>query len=865
MKISTILRKVIPAILFIVIITHTYWSFTNSSGPMGGYSHAPSDSYCGTSGCHTPASSGSNFFTNSSDITLDNGLGTFVYKPGVTYTMKMTVTRPGHVKFGFQLTALDSAKHKMAGSFTITNSATTQTKTNFAATRTYVEHTYNGTSGTNTISWSFKWTAPKPAVGPVVFYCISNATNNDGSSYGDTIVAKEFTFHLDTSGLPAPKFSYYPLSPCTGDTVHFVDSSTNSPTSWAWTFQNGSPGTSALQGPACVFNNPGKDSVTLTVTNGNGTSKALRKYINITQLPADSVSVSGSTTLCQGSILKLKASAGLSYLWSTNDTTQSINVTSGGSYSVKVSNGNCVTQSKTIVVTLVPKPIVSISRSKDTACGGDSVTFTATSGLSNYNFYQNGVSVQDGPMNTYVATNLQNKDSFYVVAQNLQGCQSDPSNKVTVAVPAPLGTPAPSCNTVTTTSILFTWGQVAGAAGYEISKDSGKSWQALSGGGSDTTYSVTGLTYDTYISLYVRAFNHTKCKYSNSGNVLCKTSSCSGITYNLNFDKDICAGNTATLHFSHFSVSHYSVSVNGSSPLKDTLFMVAPDADSLVHISIVDSLSLSCPAATSQEKINIHKILTMAVKASHGDSTYCIGDPIALTATRGYDHYTLARSTDGINFTTQSTDTASVFNIKPFTAVATYVYKVTGTNNYGCGGGSATKKITIAPLPDPGFTFSTLKKTLSVTDTTKNEVSRIWLFGDNDSGTSATQSHTYTSIGTYKVILKSFSAAGCTDTVSHFVTITNVGIDESHPAIRDAVVYPNPTHNSFAVDYSLIRPGDIYVKVINLDGNTVTERSFFAEEGHHSLNLELNDAPAGVYFLQFISSEGVSTFKLLKN
>jgi len=56
-------------------------------------------------------------------------------------------------------------------------------------------------------------------------------------------------------------------------TMQFVDTSTGGPTSWAWTFFGGTPGTSTVQDPPSVtFPSAGTFNVRLTVTAPGGTS-----------------------------------------------------------------------------------------------------------------------------------------------------------------------------------------------------------------------------------------------------------------------------------------------------------------------------------------------------------------------------------------------------------------------------------------------------------------------------------------------------------------------------------------------------------------------------------------------------------------
>lgn len=67
---------------------------------------------------------------------------------------------------------------------------------------------------------------------------------------------------------PIAAFSATPTSTCTGY-VQFTDQSTNAPDTWSWTFGDG--GTSDVASPLHLYTVPGIYSVSLTVTNANGT------------------------------------------------------------------------------------------------------------------------------------------------------------------------------------------------------------------------------------------------------------------------------------------------------------------------------------------------------------------------------------------------------------------------------------------------------------------------------------------------------------------------------------------------------------------------------------------------------------------
>ncbi len=167
-----------------------------SSGPPAGYSHAPGELDC--SDCHTtPAQSSGTLTLGVPDK----------YTPGQTYDITVThasgdATR---VRWGFQMTALDSADEK-AGAFAPADDLTRVINGEgpFPA-REYIEHTSKGTfpGQLNGATWTFKWTAPNEDVGPVTFYLAGNQANGDGNSSGDNIY---FTFKSAPFQAPAPDF-----------------------------------------------------------------------------------------------------------------------------------------------------------------------------------------------------------------------------------------------------------------------------------------------------------------------------------------------------------------------------------------------------------------------------------------------------------------------------------------------------------------------------------------------------------------------------------------------------------------------------------------------------------------------------------
>jgi len=134
---------------------------------------------------------------------------------------------------------------------------------------------------------------------------------------------------------------------------------------------------------------PGTYRITYTTNNCVNSST---QDITINALPT--VAISGTLSYCNGSNTTLTATAGLSsYLWSTGETTQAINVTAG-SYTVTGTDANgCSATSSSVTVTELPLDDASFSYSANSYCqnaasnptttpatpGG---TFSSTTGLS---------------------------------------------------------------------------------------------------------------------------------------------------------------------------------------------------------------------------------------------------------------------------------------------------------------------------------------------------------------------------------------------------------------------------------------------------------------------------------------------------
>lgn len=216
-----------------------------------------------------------------------------------------------------------------------------------------------------------------------------------------------------------------PITLCSGESVMLTASEGFS--SYLWS--NGATSQSIVVTVSGIYQVTGTSASGCTSQN----SATVSVTINDPIIPV--ITANGPTAFCFGNSVVLSAPAGYtSYVWSTGETTQTINVAQNGDYSVIVTDVNgCVSQQSNIISVVVypalEAPVITASGSTS-LCQGQTVTLTAPSGYAQY-AWSNGETSQ----NIIVGT----AGAYYVVVSDIYGCSTLPSNIINVNVtPLPL-------------------------------------------------------------------------------------------------------------------------------------------------------------------------------------------------------------------------------------------------------------------------------------------------------------------------------------------------------------------------------------------------------------------------------------------
>lgn len=138
----------------------------------------------------------------------------------------------------------------------------------------------------------------------------------------------------------------------------------------------------------------GNNGYIATGQNGSGKRKDFWKYTQCASSPAVTITPSGATTFCQGGSVTLTASNGISYAWSTNESTQSITVNTSGTYSVILTDSCGVVFSSPVTVTV--QACTGISELTD----NNSITFSPNP-FSEETILHSTISLKDASLTIY--------------------------------------------------------------------------------------------------------------------------------------------------------------------------------------------------------------------------------------------------------------------------------------------------------------------------------------------------------------------------------------------------------------------------------------------------------------------------------
>nr|MBP7184220.1 gliding motility-associated C-terminal domain-containing protein [Saprospiraceae bacterium] len=445
--------------------------------------------------------------------------------------------------------------------------------------------------------------------------------------------------------------------------------------------------------PTATINVSTGGSYTVTVTS-NGCTSTANAFVN--EYPIPQAVINGSTSICNGSSTILIASGGGTYMWSDNNTTQNITVSTAGTYTVTVTNNGC-TSSSSVDVILSTQLQFNIT-GNNAICNGASTVLDAGLGFDTYIWSPNG---ETG--SSVIATTA---GVYSVTVSNSSGCTGEASVTVTEnSIPNPtivgdLDLCTGEMNTLTASGgNAYEWSDANGTTTPDLVVTQGGTYEVtVSDNGCTSTASVVviensvpnanivgnnNLCFGTSTTLtasggtaYIWSDQNSTTtatlSVNQSGTYIVTVTGNGGCTSTSQIDvvvaneiiptisgnTSICNGSTATLsvneNFTQYTWSNGDNTQSISTTLPDIYIVTVTDAN-------------SCTGTASIEV----QVLTQLTVGITGDDIICTGETSTLDAGAGFTTYTWSLN----NASTQTLDVQ-----------LGGTYSVTVTNATGCTG-----------------------------------------------------------------------------------------------------------------------------------------------------------------------------------
>ncbi len=417
------------------------------------------------------------------------------------------------------------------------------------------------------------------------------------------------------------------------------------------------------------------------------------------------ITAGGPTTFCQGGSVTLTSSTASTYLWSNGATTQSINATQSGNYTVQVTNASgCIYTSTATSVTVNPLPVVTISPSGPTSfCQGGNVTLSATSGTSY--LWSNGATSQNITVST--------TGNYTVTVTNANNCSSSsPVSTVTVSA-------LPTVSITPSGPTTFCQG-----SSVSLSATAGTGYLWSTGATTQTINTTQAGNYQVTVTNANNCSSSTPVTAITVNSLPTSTIFASGPT-------TFCQGGNVTLSASPGTAYLWS---NGATSQNVT---INQSGNYVVTVTNANN----CTSASAATLVTVNTPPTSTITPS-GMTTFCQGGSVTLTASPGSSYLWSNGST------TQDVTVNTSGN---------YTVTVTDANN--CTSASLATAITVNPLPSVSITASgptTFCQGGSVTLTASSGASYLWSNG------ATTQAITVSSSGNYSVTVT--NANNCSST-----------------------------------------------------------------------------------------------------
>ena len=483
---------------------------------------------------------------------------------------------------------------------------------------------------------------------------------------------------------------------------------------------------------------------------------------------------------------------------------------SPGTYNVVVQDAaGCTSAASSITIT-APTAVVHTTSVTNASCGANNGTITvvATGGTAPYTYsIDNGGGYQSSASFTGLAAN-----TYQIIVMDANGCTSMVNTEMITGT-GTVSTAAAAVNETCAAangSIVLTG--TGGSAPYQYSIDGGATFQSSG--------IFTGLSAGTY-NVVIEDVNG--CQGANTSTI----TNTGGFTPTISSNQTICFGNSTTIT-SGGAGSGGTYTWDGG--LGTGATQVVSPATTTTYTVIMEDFSECTETASVTITVETEPIVTI----TPSNPVICDGESVTLIGSG-------AQTYNWNNGATSASITVSPTNQTTYTVI--------GSNGVCQGAAvSTTISVNLAPVVIAGSdqTLIVAGGTINFSNAGSGATSYSWSFGDGTSSTLGSPSHTFTTAGTYTVILTG-TLGNCSSSDTITINVGFTGLEEIN--LEESVnLYPNPSNGEFNLSINFAVKQDVEIRVFNTIGELLASRRM-NDTSSSFVKFNLNNNAEGFYFV----------------
>ena len=392
------------------------------------------------------------------------------------------------------------------------------------------------------------------------------------------------------------------------------------------------------------------------------------------------------------------------------------------------------------------------------------------------------------------------------------GCTSMVNTEIITGTGTVTTTAAPVNETCAAANGSIVLTGTGGSAPYQYSIDGGATFQSSG--------SFAGLSAGTY---NVVIEDNNGCQGTNISTI----TNTGGFTPTISSNQTICFGNSATIT-SGGAGSGGTYTWDGGLGSGATQ-VTSPATTTTYTVTMIDGNGCT---ETASVTITVETEPTVTITPSN--PVICDGESITITGS-GAQTYNWNTGATSASITVSPTNQTT--------------YTVIGSNGVCQGAAvSTTISVNLAPVVIAGSdqTLIVAGGTINFSNAGSGATSYSWSFGDGTSSTLGSPSHTFTTAGTYTVILTG-TLGNCSSSDTITINVGYTGVEEVN--LEESVnLYPNPSNGEFNLSLNFPIEQDVEIRIFNTIGELLASRTM-NNTSSSIVEFNLNSNAEGFYFV----------------